>query len=792
MAFAARVELARVLGEVAAARPSGVRLLVDPAALVLEVASVSHVGMPLSAAQAKELIELGRPARFGRGERTVTDRRVRDTWELPKRLVQARWSAVFESALEKVRDGLGLTSDCRLTAELHSVLVYEPGQFFLPHQDSEKDDTMVATLVVTVPSAHTGGDFVIGRGERSTTYRASKTKISMVAFYADTLHEVLPVTSGYRMTLTYNLLLEGSSTRTAGDDVPGESVEELAGLLDSHLTTRRKHRYRDEVLDPPNRLVYLLDHEYTARGLSWARLKGSDATRAAALRAAAEAGECDVALGLAEIQETWDALEPEHRYTRRRWSDEDQDDDHDDDAPDSDHGPEGYELQDLIDSSIRLTRWTDPAGAWTENISLSLHEDEVCASTPTAQLRPYESEYEGYMGNYGNTMDRWYRRAAVVVWPRARSFEIRAEISPAQALDEVLTRLRSARSSERAEVLEQARTQVTSLAPFWDGLVRSQGQIRLLTKALRAATVLDDPRTATTLLSAFRVEALQPAHAKALTKLARRHGEPWVAGLLTTWFGDPRRPQHLVTEQTRQQWLTMLPALAATLDAEQDTGRAVGRSLLALAWRQLLSEIDLWLTEPTPSRQQTHLARLGEPLTALLHAAAVLDAAALAERIVGDICNRRHDAVLLCAIPALRSAERLPAAVRERAGLARLARDCAARLRSRTARPARADGDWSIDLPDGCGCELCTELGTFLRDPSRTTRDWPLAEQRRRHVHDRIDRAELPVTHTTRRQGRPYTLVLTKQPTLFDLERRARAQDHADLARLARVWDTPG
>lgn len=173
-----------------------VRASPDPAALVLEVASVGRVGMPLSVARAKELIELGRPARFGRGERTVTDRRVRDTWELPKRLVQARWSAAFESVLEKVRDGLGLTSDCELTAELHSVLVYEPGQFFLPHQDSEKDDTMVATLVVSVPSAHTGGDLVIGRGEQSTTYRASKTKVSMVAFYADTLHEVLPVTSG--------------------------------------------------------------------------------------------------------------------------------------------------------------------------------------------------------------------------------------------------------------------------------------------------------------------------------------------------------------------------------------------------------------------------------------------------------------------------------------------------------------------------------------------------------------------------------------------------------------------
>jgi hypothetical protein len=34
------------------------------------------------------------------------------------------------------------------------MLVYGKGQFFLPHQDSEKDDAMVGTLVVSLPSAN--------------------------------------------------------------------------------------------------------------------------------------------------------------------------------------------------------------------------------------------------------------------------------------------------------------------------------------------------------------------------------------------------------------------------------------------------------------------------------------------------------------------------------------------------------------------------------------------------------------------------------------------------------------
>ena len=93
------------------------------------------------------------------------------------------------------------------------MLVYGKGQFFLPHQDSEKDDAMVGTLVVSLPSAHTGGELVIDHGGESDTYRASKEELTFVAFYADCRHEVTPVRSGYRVTLTFNLLSGNETSR---------------------------------------------------------------------------------------------------------------------------------------------------------------------------------------------------------------------------------------------------------------------------------------------------------------------------------------------------------------------------------------------------------------------------------------------------------------------------------------------------------------------------------------------------------------------------------------------------
>ena len=220
-------------------------------------------------------------------------------------------------ALEHFRDELGLPRTSRLRAELHSMLpVYGKGQFFLPHQDSEKSSAMVGTLVVSLPSAHTGGELVIDHAGQSTTYRASKDELAFVGFYPDCRHQVTPVRSGYRVTLTVNLL---SATEPVASEA--DPTTELDALPDRALhDTRHPEGTEASDLNPPNRLVFLLDHEYTQRGLNWHRLKGADAERARRVRAAADRAGCEAVLALAEVKETWDALPADH--TRRDYYDD--------------------------------------------------------------------------------------------------------------------------------------------------------------------------------------------------------------------------------------------------------------------------------------------------------------------------------------------------------------------------------------------------------------------------------------------------------------------------------------
>ena len=325
MGRTARERLARLLDDAEAPGAFSAQILAPADALQVEVDGVGAVQAPVRAPLAKKLIAVAQPAKFGRGEQTLTDISVRDTWEItpePRHAGRPRLGGHARRRAGRRPGRAGAAPTTRLRAELHAMLVYGKGQFFLPHQDSEKDDAMVGTLVVSLPSAHTGGELVVEHGGESVTYRTSKEDLSFVAFYADCRHQVRPVKSGYRVTLTLNLL---------ADSEPGAQgagpVADLAHCLTEHFTTPATRRYGRTDPAPPNRLVYLLDHEYTQRGLNWSRLKGVDAERVALLRAAVERAGCQAVLALAEVKETWDAWPSDSDP----WDDYDYYDDEDED-----------------------------------------------------------------------------------------------------------------------------------------------------------------------------------------------------------------------------------------------------------------------------------------------------------------------------------------------------------------------------------------------------------------------------------------------------------------------------
>ncbi len=79
---------------------------------------------------------------------------------------------------------------------------------------------MFATLVVQLPSIFEGGSFVVYSygGSESQAFKLDAATAPYachyVVHYADCEHEILPVTSGYRLTLVYSLCFKGKNTKT--------------------------------------------------------------------------------------------------------------------------------------------------------------------------------------------------------------------------------------------------------------------------------------------------------------------------------------------------------------------------------------------------------------------------------------------------------------------------------------------------------------------------------------------------------------------------------------------------
>jgi hypothetical protein len=177
-------------------------------ALAVSVKDLGLLASPLPPAVAQTLHAASTPARHGRRDKTLLDKRVRDTGELQAGLLALRWADGACDALQaEVASALGLQ---QVQLRLHKLLVYGPGQFFKPHQDTEKHPGMVATLVLVWPSPHIGGDLVVRHGSEQAHFasqRLNADAIRWFAFYADCRHEVLPVAEGWRVVLGFDLVL---------------------------------------------------------------------------------------------------------------------------------------------------------------------------------------------------------------------------------------------------------------------------------------------------------------------------------------------------------------------------------------------------------------------------------------------------------------------------------------------------------------------------------------------------------------------------------------------------------
>ncbi|CAK0760425.1 hypothetical protein CVIRNUC_002770 [Coccomyxa viridis] len=361
----------------------------------LWVDGMGCIALPLLAPQATQLKGVCEQAPFGRGEKTLVDKTIRNALQLSPEQFQLKnteWASYVEEIASKACNSLGVPPKA-VTAELYKLVLYEAGSFFVPHRDTEKADGMFGTLVIVLPSIYKGGELIIAHAGQTRTFHPSADGFSSywAAFYADCKHELKPVTDGHRLCLIYNLIQSGADL--------------AAKPPDRQRDVQRLYRFMQQWQKDdagPEKLIYQLEHVYSPEGIrgGLVALKGKDRAAAAVLH---EAEQCGLDVGIATFR--------------------------------IEHLGHGYykEHANIEMAEYELTGWTTLNGKPESYDTLSVDiEEEVIPALSEADLDDYfewdVNEFEEATGNEGGDLFRQYAKACLVIW---RPDELEAPVKAA-------------------------------------------------------------------------------------------------------------------------------------------------------------------------------------------------------------------------------------------------------------------------------------------------------------------------------------------------------------------------
>jgi hypothetical protein len=166
-------------------------------------------------------------------------------------------------------------------------------------------------------------------------------------------------------------------------------------------------------------LVFTLEHHYTQRGLSLDLLKGVDRQLADLVVSAAEKTDCFVHLAqvsrhllqFADDGSFGQGYSHHYRTPRR-----------------------AIEIGETYEDDLSGTQWTDVRGRKQPWVDIAFDLSAIVSSVPIDDWKPTSEEFEGYTGNAGNTLDRWYHRSAIVIWHRDHHFDV---VASSGAIDSI-------------------------------------------------------------------------------------------------------------------------------------------------------------------------------------------------------------------------------------------------------------------------------------------------------------------------------------------------------------------
>ncbi|KAH6618222.1 hypothetical protein B0J18DRAFT_436860 [Chaetomium sp. MPI-SDFR-AT-0129] len=197
------------------------------------LSSETKLTLPLEPKTEKNLGQLIKdmtPATFGRGGEHVYDESYRKASKLDPSHFASTFNpyelGIVDTIAQTLLPSLRHSEQTRaVKAELYKMNIYSgPSAKFKAHVDTPRSPSQFGSLVVCLPLEHQGGALEVRHNGKTVTFDWSNAKgdgkppvVGWAAFYSDCEHEVLEVTDGHRLTLTYNLFCVRGNGQLGGN-----------------------------------------------------------------------------------------------------------------------------------------------------------------------------------------------------------------------------------------------------------------------------------------------------------------------------------------------------------------------------------------------------------------------------------------------------------------------------------------------------------------------------------------------------------------------------------------------
>ena len=443
-------------------------------------------------------------------------------------------------------------------------------------------------------------------------------------------------------------------------------------------------------------------------------------------------------------------------------------------------------MGEVFEDSLTAEQWSDSAGQSLPVGKLSVEEDELLDPESLRDVSP-EEEFEGYTGNAGMTLERWYRHAAVILWPARKHFEVLCDDDSRKVvpvLEQMVARWKKSTSKDAEDQKTQCIGLATAILANWPANPhgRSHHNDGEKDNLLKTLVALGETELIGRFLGEVMVRDVAVDPGKSLVDACQSYGWDTFQHELEALFKN-------TTIENLERNVRLLEGICLSKPRQKEAWT----ELCGTIARDVVSALEAIDGESASRDWRSSALDRSQLLSGLARA---LSATGESELLLGIVSHALalpekyplrtvHLPALISLGPWLKKNTKIAAS-----GLSRWVAACREQLEHLTAQAPREPTDFRRAAAISCRCADCAELRRFLEDPHEAVHRFSMGQDRRKHLEEKIRQHKCDLDTATERTRSPHTLVCTKNKASYQAELKTYRQDQQSVASVRAILDS--